>query len=832
MRLRFNLLVAGFVLGLAWCQQARADQAADFQDRVAPILQRRCLSCHGPDQAHGGLSLATRDLLFSGGESGEVVLPGDADSSYLLEMITPHGGKAAMPKNADPLSVEEIATIRVWIQSGADWPEGVTLSVAQVTDTDWWSLRPLSPIEPPQVTGQVRTLQQGEVTLKPLMGEHPIDRFVAEKHQELGLSFGPVADRQTLVRRLYFDLIGLPPTPDEVRRFMEDPDPAAYEKLVDTLLSSPHYGERWARHWLDVVHFGDTHGYDKDKPRPNAWPYRDYVIRSLNQGKPWSRFIEEQLAGDVLYPGTADGIEALGFISAGPWDYVGHAEVAESKTDGKIARHLDRDDMVRTAIQSFNGLTIGCAQCHNHKFDPISQEQYYQLHAVFAAVDRADKEYFREPETAEQYASLTEQQQAIIARQEGLKSGIEAMAGQRLAELDKQIEELRRQQPRNSDARFGYHSAIEARDDVTKWVQIDLGSTVSPEVIFLRPAYDDFNGIGAGFGFPRRFRIEISDDPQFLTGVHLVADQQADDLPNPGTTPQRFPIKDIAGRYVRLTATKLAPRQNDFILALAEFEVLVGQDNWAQRGQVSSLDSIEAPPRWGQANLNDAVHPATAEGEADTLQAERDQLWQQATSPEVREQWAALARDLKEVESALAALPKPQRVYAGTVHHGSGAFAGRGAVGGEPRPIHLLHRGEVTSPGKLVEPAALEIFPGHPGRFDLPEGHAEGERRAALAQWLSSQDNPLTWRTIANRVWQYHFGQGLAETPGDLGRQGAKPTHPRLLDFLAVQLRDGDQSLKTLHRLIVTSHTYRQASTLDDPAEPTTAQALDTDVNN
>ena len=197
--------------------------------------------------------------------------------------------------------------------------------------------------------------------------ENPIDAFVMTKLVEKGLPYSPLADKRTLIRRLYFDLIGLPPEPAEIEAFLKDDRPDAYERQVDRLLASPHYGERWARHWLDVVHFGETHGYDKDQPRPNAWPYRDYVIRALNTDKPYRHFVQEQIAGDVLFPGTVDGIEALGFLSAGPWDFIGHVEVPESKIDGKVARHLDRDDFVANTLGTFMGLTVHCA--------PVSQPQ-------------------------------------------------------------------------------------------------------------------------------------------------------------------------------------------------------------------------------------------------------------------------------------------------------------------------------------------------------------------------------------------------------------------------------------------------------------------------
>ncbi len=219
---------------------------------------------------------------------------------------------------------------------------------------------------------------------------HPLDRFIQAGFAEKKLQPSPEADPATLIRRITFDLTGLPPTPDEVDAFQKSAAGNAHsaiETLVDRLLASPRYGERWARHWFDVVHFGETHGYDKDKLRVSAWPYRDYVIRSLNSDKPWSRFVKEQLAGDLLYPDDPEGLVALGFIAAGPWDFVGHVELPITKTDGLIARYNDRDDMVMTTFSAFQSLTVHCARCHDHKFDPISTKDYYSLQSVFAGVD-------------------------------------------------------------------------------------------------------------------------------------------------------------------------------------------------------------------------------------------------------------------------------------------------------------------------------------------------------------------------------------------------------------------------------------------------------------
>jgi hypothetical protein len=697
-------------------------------------------------------------------------------------------------------------------------PAAGSSSKSKAENFDWWSFRPLNrPAEPAVSAANVSRVRT------------PIDRFILAGLEKQGLHASPEADRRTLIRRLAFDLTGLPPSPSEIEAFVADTSPGAYERVVDRLLASPQYGERWGRHWLDVVHYGETHGYDKDQPRPNAWPYRDYVIRSFNADKPYARFVEEQLAGDVLYPGTRDGFEALGFISAGPWDLIGHAEVPESKLDGQVARHLDRDDMVTTAIQSFNSLTVQCAQCHDHKFDPISQEDYYRLQAVFAAVDRADQKYDVDPAVAAKRRQLEARQQELNARKQQLEQAIAARAGAPLAELDRRIADGEKA-AKSGDA-FGFHSAIETRQDAIKWVQVDLGKPMPLSRVVLHPAHDDFNNIGDGFGFPLRYRIEAAEDAAFTRGVVLIADKTNADVPKPGVKAQSHEAAGRTGRFVRVTATRLAPRQEDFIFALAELEVVSAEArNVALGAAVTALDSIEAPVRWQKVNLTDGAFPgggATGGVELVKLRETREQLWASATSEEAKRELEGIAQGLAEVKQLRSALPSQSVAYVGAVHTGSGAFQGTGGKGGKPRPVRLLPRGNLLNAGREVGPGTLRCFESLEARFDSIADRPEGERRARLARWISDSRNTLTWRSIVNRVWQYHFGRGLVETPNDFGRMGAQPSHPELLDWLAVEFRDGGQSMKALHKLIVTSATYRQVSTVD--ASTRAASGIDSD---
>lgn len=669
---------------------------------------------------------------------------------------------------------------------------------------DWWSLRPLKQPEAPLLSDAdqewVRT---------------PVDAFVIRRLRDNGLSPSPEADRRTLIRRVTYDLTGLPPSPEEVEAFVNDPDVLAYARLVDRLLDSPHYGERWARHWLDVVHYGDSHGYDKDKPRPNAWPYRDYVIRSFNDDKPYERFVKEQIAGDVFYPYTADGILGTGFIATGPWDFIAHAEVPETKIDGMIARHLDRDDMVATTMNTFVSATVQCAQCHQHKFDPVTQEDYYSMQAVFAALDRADRLYDTDPQVARMRERLESEKKQLTEQIAELKKSIQEAGGEALAELDRQIKQASEKGSPTARPEYGYHSQIASAPETLKWVQVNLGKSYPLKRVTLAGCYDDFNGIGAGFGFPIRFRVEGSNDAEFECGVRVLADYEGKDFTNPGIEPVKMEFEAGSFQYIRLTATRLATRMDDYILAVSELQAWnVEGENVALGKAVVALDSIEAPARWQKQNLVDGIFPGqtTPPEELEQLRLAREQALQEKVPAETLRRLAESEMELQSVEFSLEELPEQKRVYAGTVHNGSGNFRGTGPDGGKPREIRVLHRGNILSPGDIVEPRALDVLPRLRKWFDLPEGHDEGIRRMALANWITDRNNPLTWRSIVNRIWQYHFGAGIVDTPNDFGRMGKLPTHPELLDWMAAEFRDNGQSIKDLHRLILNSATYRQSS--------------------
>ena len=852
-----------FLSSLVLCLIVAEPLAADdlFRDRVVPIIQRRCLSCHNSVDHKGGFALQSVDEVSKSGfvDAGK---PGD---SHLLSVLKSQDGKRpAMPKNGEPLKAEEVAAIEKWISGGAKWPDGFRIEDPVVTNTDWWSFKPIVRSRVPEISNLKSQISDLKFEIR-----NPIDTFVLAKQREMKLTPSPEADRRTLIRRLTYDLTGLPPTPEEVDEFVADPDPTAYEQLVDRLLASPHYGERWGRHWLDVARYADTCGYDKDKLRPNAWPYRDYVIRSFNEDKPYARFVEEQIAGDVLYPGTPDGILGLGFIAAGPWDFIGHVEVPESKIDGKVARHNDRDEMVTATLNTFCSVTIQCAQCHNHKFDPFTQQHYYGLQAVFAAVDRAERPYDLDPSIEQQRRDLLAKQRDLEAKISVLETEVRVAGGEEFTRLEKEIRELTpKAQPLAKKPEYGYHSALESTPDKTKWVQIDLGQVAEIDRVVLHACHDEFGGIGAGFGFPLRYRVDVAETLEALTQLTQSVSEGEDktsveskskgrspsltlrvslgdhtqaDVPNPGLVPVAFNAKGTKARFIRITVPKLRERTKDFMFALAEVEVLTADGkNAALKAEVKALDSIEAPTRWGKKNLTDGIWAQAGDTAAITqlaeLQKQHQAILDRINTPERRTLREQLEKDLKAAQQQLATLPQGRMVLAAaTDFEPSGGFQ---PTKGKPRDVQVLHRGNVLQPRGAAKSGVLPILKDVPVEFSLPADHREGDRRAALAKWITRSDHPTTWRSIANRVWQFHFGQSIVESPNDFGRMGRLPSHPELLDWLASELAESREpeaesrypnpsdldrrlsalghqrsaGLKHLHRLIVTSSTYRQQS--------------------
>jgi hypothetical protein len=377
----------GAVPGMAAFAADDAAGVAFFESKIRPVLIERCYVCHSSQakKIRGGLRLDTREGARTGGDAGPAVVPGKLDESLLFQAITAAKGVEPMPPKGR-LPEKVVADFGQWIRMGAPDPRdgkpGGATATKVAEPSDWWSLEHLSRPSVPLVSDAPRGWPA-----------NPIDAFVLAKLNEKGFSPAPEADRRTLIRRLWFDLAGLAPEPSDVEAFGNDPAPGAYERLVDRLLSSPHYGERRARHWMDLVHFAETHGHDQDRIRPTAWPYRDYLVHSFNRDTPYGRFVGEQVAADALFPDEPELVVALGMLAAGPWDESSLRDIRADSIDRQIGHYIDRDDMVSTVMSTFVSLTVHCARCHDHKFDPILQDDYYSLQAVFAGVDKAERGY-------------------------------------------------------------------------------------------------------------------------------------------------------------------------------------------------------------------------------------------------------------------------------------------------------------------------------------------------------------------------------------------------------------------------------------------------------
>jgi hypothetical protein len=610
----------------------------DFTRDIQPIFKASCYNCHGAAKQKGKLRLDSRDLARQGGKSGKAILPGDSAQSLLVKRLLETDDTDRMPQDREALPKEQIALIRAWIDQGASWPAGASAADAKI-EKHWAFVRPTR-TEPPAP----RTAA---------WARNPIDRFILARLEKASLAPAAEASKETLIRRVSLDLIGLPPTPEEIDAFVADESSDAFEKVVDRLLASPRYGERWARHWLDLARYAESEGFKADETRPNAWRYRDYVINSFNADKPYDRFIREQIAGDELWPADPDAHIATAFNRHYP---------DESNARNLLQRRQEiLNDITDTVGAVFTGLTIACARCHNHKYDDISQADYYRLQAFFANIRAADEMVLASPQAVKEY-----------------------------------------------------QTKLAVWEEKTRDIRAKMNAIEEPKRNAIIKDYVD------------KYPAEI---------------QASLNMPAAKRSAMDWQMYHKASQY-------LDPKSYQYL----------------------------APTSAVVAGLNAGAH----------------------------KRWDELKKQLDQFASL-----HPGELPVGTCI----IDAGR-----EAPATHVLRKGVYDAPKQEVQPGFLSAIDPEPAHITPPPGIESTGRRTALANWLANPDNPLTTRVMVNRVWQYHFGRGIVGTSSDFGVQGDRPTHPELLDWLAAEFVHDGWSIKKLHRLIVTSATYRQASSPNSAA--------------
>ena len=727
-----RLASAALVVILVVRTASADDGRALFRRQVRALLTDACMSCHDGATRKGRLDLSRRDLAIVGGESGAAIEPGHPEASLLIERVA----SGEMPPKGDKLTAEQVESLKAWIADGAAY-DGEPLA-ARRAGLDWWALRPIvRPTIPGGASG------------------NPIDAFVRAKLASEGLAPAPEADRRTLVRRLTFDLTGLPPTLREIDDFLRDVRPDAYERVVDRLLASPRYGERWARHWLDAVRFGESHGYETNNLRPTAWPYRDWAIRAFNDDLPFDRFVAEQLAGDMLPDGDWLARSATGFLVGGTHDVVGN----QTPEGMKQQRVDDLDDMITATGSAFLGLTVHCARCHDHKFDPIKQSDYYALQAIFAGVEHAER-----PIPAPDVDARRRDRKAIEAELGKLDADLDATAP-----LSGPGTKRIRRQPVASERNVERFLPARAR-----FVRFTVNATTDgtepciDELEIFSPDNPSKNLALASGGAKATASSVYPNDPH-----HAVEHIHDGRVGNSWSWISR----ERGGGWI---AIELADE--------AEIDRVVwGRDRSGEfRDRLATSYTIEV-----------ATEPGRWRAVADST----DRADSKATVvPDWPEEGSRRERRAK-LKARLAALADTIPAYAGTFR--------------TPEATRILRRGDPMQPGAEVSPAGLSAVK---IKFDLAQDAPESSRRLALAKWIADPANPLPARVAVNRAWHHHFGRGIVSTPGDFGFNGDRPSHPELLDWLAREFLDNGGRLKPIHRLIVTSATYRQSSRIDPAA--------------
>lgn len=751
-----------------------------FRKEVKPILEENCFKCHGgiDDKGHprvrGGLQLISRKGLMMGGDHGPAVNEADPAKSILLEVLSYENEDLQMPPRGK-LPAGDLEKIARWVEMGAPWtPEDADLLVevhdplAGVTQVNektkaHWSYKPMERVDPPAVSD-------------PEWAANPIDAFIRAKLDEKGLEPVAEASRAALLRRLSYNLTGLPPSLEEIRAFEADTSPDAWSKQVDLLLASPNYGEKWARHWLDLVRYAESNGFERDNEKPFVWRYRDYVIRSFNEDKPYDRFVTEQIAGDELPDKTVDSQIATGMLGLMAWD--------DEPADRLQHFHDVLDDNVRVVTEGLLAFTAGCARCHDHKGDPVPQTDYFKFVSFFRGIEpmgRGGKVTRRIPVTDgslnrdQELAALEAEEKAIREWMASCENGA--------------LENLRRTQPEVA-------ARVNSLAGTDRWLLSDARTRPTSWHYTVQPPPADWFTVG--------FRAELANWQQGLAGF--------------GTAAPGVQAKTVwtSGEIWLQTSFGLETIPKSLLIHLYHDEdaeiYLNGQAVLQVSGHVSDYQQIQAPPAFMAAlqtgrNVISVHVKQTSGGQFFDMGLEVDAV----TISEVvldrkygtvsradRDNYRRKLERLKE----LGEIRKSPGIEAMVVSE----------VGPVPPPTHLHIRGSAHAEGEIVTPGFPEIWGGEAAEIPAPaEGATTSGRRLALARWMTRPDNPRTARVMVNRMWQHHFGRGISPTPNDFGYLGTAATHPELLDWLATEFVAKGWSMKAMHRLMLNSKTFRLA---------------------
>ena len=796
---------------------APAAHKVEFIKEVQPIFADRCYSCHGPEKQKGNLRWDKRQSALAGGDNGPAILVGKSAESLLIKLVSGLDPDNLMPPKGEPLTTAQIGLLRAWIDQGAEWPESASASAKD--KSKHWAF--LAPVRPPVPAVKQKALVR-----------NPIDSFIVAKLGEQKLKPAREADRTTLLRRASLDLIGLPPTPQEVAKFVRNQSPDAWEREVERLLASPHYGERWGRHWLDAARYADTNGYEKDRPRP-IWPYRDWVIRALNRDLPYDQFLTEQIAGDLVPNSSLEQHVATGFMRNSMLNQEGGTEPEQFRVEALF-------DRIDTLGKSVMGLTFNCAQCHNHKYDPFSQKEYYQLYAF---INQDDEAFAEVPTAAEQNA-----RDEILARIRRLEE--EAMTSatnlaERMAEWESSLERAEGDWTTLDPVDwFNFGGKFEELEDHSLLAGGDLQSGDVMRVTVATPLtnisgfrleallnpnlkYGGPGTVGKGSFMVREFVVEAQPlDASVTNKVKFSRALASAEAPGLSVTNAIDGSTDKAGWCPAVTPE----RRNQSHRAVFECAEAVGfpggtrlvftihQTFKPDKNQAGiDEDSRQECNLIGCLRLSATTNAAPLR--VDPLSSTQRIAFQKPRNQRTPEDRLDLFRAFRSAQPEFANLN--QNISNAWNNWPYPATTMVLAKRERARVTHLFKRGDRLRPGEELQ-AQVPAFL-HPLAPDAPRN------RLGLAKWMTDPRSPTTARVMVNRIWQIYFGQGLVISPEDFGTRVEMPSHPELLDWLACEFMEPKTSstpllvetlqpwsIKHIHRLILNSATYRQSSVVTD----------------